>query len=69
MMLIEHQKTESHINQTDLDFDEMDSQLVLEVARICHTICCLEQKLAKAWCLENITLVKLYKHWAKDAII
>ena len=67
MTLIEHQNTKSHIDQTNSDFDKMDSQLILEVVRTHHTVCHLEHKLAKAQCSESITLVKLYKHWAKDA--
>ena len=69
MTLTEHQKTKGCIDQTDSDFDKMDSQLVLEVARTYHNICHLEHKLAKSQCLESITLVKLYKHQTKDARI
>ena len=65
--LIEYKKPEGHVDQTDVDFDEVDAQIVLEVARTRRTICRLEQELAEARCAESIGLVKLYKHRAEDA--
>jgi hypothetical protein len=53
-------------DQTDMDFNEVDAQIVLEVARTCRTICRLEQELVEARYAESIGLVKLYKHWAED---
>lgn len=65
--LIERQKPEGHIDQTDSDFDEIDAQLVLEAARTRRTVCRLEQELAEARYAESTTLAKLYKHRAEDA--
>ena len=41
--------------------------VVLEIARMHHTICRLEHELAETRCAEGQGLVKLYKHWAEDA--
>lgn len=62
--LIEHQKSEGHVDQTDTEFDKEDAQLVLEAAQACQAVCCLEQELAKAHCVKSGTLLKLYKYWA-----
>ena len=62
-----HKKTEGHVDQTDVDFDEVDAQIVLEIARTHHTIYHLEHELAETWCAEGQGLVKLYKHQAEDA--
>jgi cytochrome c1 len=66
-VLIEYEKPEGRIDQTDMDFDKVDAQIVLEVARTRCTICRLEQELVEARYAESIGLVKLYKHWAEDA--
>ncbi|KAH0831093.1 hypothetical protein J3R83DRAFT_13655 [Lanmaoa asiatica] len=60
-------KHEGRVDQTDVDFDEADAQIVLEIARTRRTICRLEQELAEARCMESIDLIKLYKHRAEDA--
>ena len=65
--LIEYKKPEGCIDQTDVDSNKVDAQIVLEVARMRRTICCLEQELTEAQCAESIGLVKLYKHQAEDA--
>ena len=62
--LIEHQKSEGHVDQTDMEFDKEDAQLVLEAAQACQAVCCLKQELAKAHCVKSGTLLKLYKYWA-----
>ena len=64
--LIEYKKPEGCVDQTDVDFNEVDAQIVLEVARTRRTICHLEQELTEARCAESIGLVKLYKHQAED---
>ena len=65
-MLIEHKKTEGCVDQTDVDFDEVDAQIVLEITRTHCTICHLEHELTETQCAEGQGLVKLYKHWAED---
>ena len=64
--LIEHKKTEGHVDQTDMDFDEVDAQIVLEIARTHRIICHLEHELAETQCAEGQGLIKLYKHQAED---
>ncbi|KAF8419238.1 hypothetical protein L210DRAFT_3510805 [Boletus edulis BED1] len=56
-----------YADPTDSEFNETDAQFVLELARVCHNVCRLEQELAEARYSESMALVNLYKHRAECA--